>query len=299
MRFIIVALLVAFAFASMHPVNHDIVAEIKQKATWTPMEPEENPFTFMPIEQIKAMMGTKLEVVEETAVDLGITADDSFDARTKWGSKVHAIRNQGQCGSCWAFGATEALSDRFAIETSYDVILSPQHLVSCDNGNYGCNGGYLNKAWAFMVSTGVMTDECFPYTSGTTGQDGPCKKTCADGSTPKFYHAKSYSTTATRSVTQQHLQTEGPVEAAFTVYEDFMNYKSGVYKHTTGRMLGGHAIKAIGWGVENGTKYWIMANSWGTSWGDNGFFKIAMGDCGIDSQMTFGDAAGAPTMATE
>jgi cathepsin B len=280
----------------MHPVNHQIVSEIREKATtWTPMDPEDNPFTFMPIEQIKAMMGTKLMVDEPTIQDdPDFVADDSFDARAKWGAKVHPIRNQGQCGSCWAFGATEALSDRFAIETSSDLILSPQHLVACDTGNYGCNGGYLNVAWNFMVRTGVMTDACFPYTSGTSGQDGDCKKTCADGSTPKFYHAKSTDHTTTVSATQQRIQLDGPVEAAFTVYEDFMSYKSGVYKHTTGRMLGGHAIKAIGWGQTADTKvnYWIMANSWGPSWGDNGFFKIAMGDCGIDSQMYFGLASG-------
>ena len=291
MKFVIIAILVAFAVAEMHPVNQALVNEIKENALWTPMEPEDNPFFFMPIEQIKSMMGTKLAVVEETATDLGFVADAEFDARKTWGSKVHAIRNQGQCGSCWAFGATEALSDRFAIETSSDVILSPQHLVSCDRNNFGCNGGYLNKAWDFMTKTGVMTDACYPYTSGTAGVDGDCKSSCSDGSSPVFYHSTGTTTSRTNSVTQQHLQAEGPVEAAFTVYEDFMSYKSGIYTHTTGGMLGGHAIKNVGWGSEGGVKYWIMANSWGTSWGEDGFFKIKMGDCGIDAQMTFGTAA--------
>lgn len=298
MKFLVFALIVALAFAS-HPVNHEMVAAIKSQATtWTPMEPEENPFFFVPIEQIKAMMGTKLEVVEETEVDMGIQVPDSFDARTQWGSKVHPIRNQGQCGSCWAFGATEALSDRWAIEKGVDVVLSPQHLVSCDTGNYGCNGGYLNVAWTFMAKTGVVSDACFPYTSGTTGQDGVCKKTCADGSTWKTYHADASHSTATVTTTQQQISTNGPVEAAFTVYQDFMNYKSGIYQHTTGSMLGGHAIKAVGWGTEGGVDYWIMANSWGTSWGDNGFFKIKRGDCGINNQMTFGDATSI-TVASE
>ncbi len=287
MKFIIFALVVALALAEMHPVNEQIVAEIKAKANWTPMEPEENPFAYMPLEQIKAMMGTKLVVNEETAEDLGFTADESFDAREKWGSKVHTIRDQGQCGSCWAFGATEALSDRFAIETSTDVVLSPQHLVSCDNGNFGCNGGYLNKAWAFMQKTGVATDECYPYTSGTTQVDGECFTTCSDGSAFTLYHAGQYAMTSSVSKTQQALQQDGPVEAAFTVYEDFMNYKSGIYEHKTGGMLGGHAIKNVGWGTEGGVDYWIMANSWSTSWGDNGFFKIKRGDCGINNQMTF------------
>jgi cathepsin B len=73
------------------------------------------------------------------------------------------------------------------------------------------------------------------------------------------------------------------METGFTVYQDFMNYKSGVYKHVSGNVLGGHAVKIVGWGQENGTNYWICANSWGTSWGENGFFRIAWGQCGIDS----------------
>jgi cathepsin B len=269
----------------------------EQASTWTPMEPEENPFFYMPIEQIKAMMGTKLEVIEEMGVESDAAIPASFDARSQWGTKVHSIRDQGNCGSCWAFGASEALSDRFAIKGT-DVILSPQHMVSCDRQNYGCNGGYLNKAWSFMQTTGVVNEACYPYTSGTTGVDGACKSACTNGAAFTRYHASGYSTTAIVSTTQNEIMTNGPVEAAFTVYQDFMNYKSGVYKHTSGSQLGGHAIKALGWGTENGVDYWIMANSWSTGWGENGFFKIKRGDCGINNQMTFG-SAGSITAFTE
>ena len=84
--------------------------------------------------------------------------------------------------------------------------------------------------------------------------------------------------------------THGPVEAAFDVYEDFPTYKSGVYTHTTGSFLGGHAIKILGWGVENGTPYWLVANSWNEDWGDKGFFKIARGsdECGIEDGVVAG-----------
>jgi len=73
------------------------------------------------------------------------------------------------------------------------------------------------------------------------------------------------------------------METSFNVYSDFMNYKSGIYQHTSGYLEGGHAIKILGWGVEGGVDYWICANSWGTSWGEDGFFRIAYGECGIDS----------------
>ena len=299
MKIIIAALLVSLAVASLHPVNHEMVAQIKQKAsTWTPMEVEENPFAYMPIEQIKGMMGTKLTVVNAKPIDYGFAPDANFDGREAWGTKVHPIRDQGQCGSCWAFGATEALSDRFAIEKNVDVILSPQHLVSCDKNNYGCNGGYLFYAWQFMQKTGVMTEECYPYTSGKTQVDGDCFTTCADGSAPVFYHAGGYKAAGSVLETQQAIQEQGPVEAAFTVYADFMNYKSGVYQHTSGGLLGGHAIKCIGWGTEAGVDYWLMANSWDTTWGDNGFFKIKRGDCGVDSQMYYALADSTESLVT-
>jgi len=84
--------------------------------------------------------------------------------------------------------------------------------------------------------------------------------------------------------------TNGPVEGAFSVYEDFLTYKTGVYSHTTGQMLGGHAIKVLGWGVDSGTPYWWVANSWNEDWGDQGFFKIKRGnnECGIESGMVAG-----------
>jgi cathepsin B len=78
-----------------------------------------------------------------------VAVPDSFDARTQWPSFIHPIRDQGSCGSCWAFGSTESLSDRFAIFSSgkVDVVLSPEDLVSCDSTDYGCGGGYLENAW--------------------------------------------------------------------------------------------------------------------------------------------------------
>lgn len=88
----------------------------------------------------------------------------------------------------------------------------------------------------------------------------------------------------------REIQKHGPVQAALSVYADFVNYKSGVYQHTTGDYLGGHAIKIIGWGTENGTPYWLVSNSWNTDWGDKGFFKILRGSnhCGIEGQVLTG-----------
>ncbi len=100
-----------------------------------------------------------------------------------------------------------------------------------------------------------------------------------------------YHGTSVYSVMPEHIHHElfmhGPVEAAFTVYADFLTYKSGVYEHKHGAELGGHAIKVMGWGVEDGKKYWLVANSWNEDWGDMGTFKIARGtdECGIESSV--------------
>ena len=96
--------------------------------------------------------------------------------------------------------------------------------------------------------------------------------------------ASAYSVSGEANMMQE-IYENGQVEGSFLVYEDFVTYQSGVYQHVTGEYLGGHAIKIIGWGVENGVKYWLCVNSWNDEWGDKGFFKIIRGtnDCGIEN----------------
>ena len=102
-------------------------------------------------EHLLGLLGTVTtpdnEIYNYTAPN--VNAPATFDARTQWPKHIHEIRDQQSCGSCWAFGSTEAFSDRFAIASNgaINVVLSPQDLVACDSGNYGCQGGYLNKAW--------------------------------------------------------------------------------------------------------------------------------------------------------
>ena len=93
---------------------------------------------------------------------------EEFDARDDFRGCIHPIRDQQKCGSCWAFSASEALSDRFCIESkaAIDVILSPEELLECDTGDMGCNGGELKNVWHFLEKTGTTTDQCVPYISG-------------------------------------------------------------------------------------------------------------------------------------
>merc|ERR1712029_650547 len=90
---------------------------------------------------------------------------------------------------------------------------------------------------------------------------------------------------------QKMIMSGGPVETAFTVYSDFENYVSGIYHHVSGSMAGGHAVKIVGWGVESGTKYWKIANSWNPHWGEKGYFRIKEGDSGVDETVTFSPAS--------
>ena len=113
--------------------------------------------------------------------------------------------------------------------------------------------------------------------------------TAIDYASDKNFGVSSYGISGVDNIKAEIYQ-HGTVTAAFTVYEDFLTYKSGVYQHMTGAAEGGHAIKCIGWGVEDGQDYWLCVNSWNNTWGDNGTFKILMGNCGINDQMHAGAA---------
>jgi cathepsin B len=222
---------------------------------------------------------------------------ETFDSREQWPHCIHPIRDQQQCGSCWAFAASEVLSDRFCIATNgaTNVVLSPQDLVSCDPNDYGCDGGYLDKSWDYIQESGIVTEECLPYTSGD-GDSGYCPfsstfnaNKCQGKGTFKKYYASSYIQHNTIADAKAAIFANGPIEAGFDVYDDFISYSGGVYRRTSDYFLGGHAVKIVGWGKDtDGTEYWIVANSWNTSWGENGFFRIAFGECNFESELYSG-----------
>jgi len=247
---------------------------------------------------------------------------DKFDPRTNWPDcpTIKEIRDQGGCGSCWAFGAVTAMSDRICIHSKGEqhAHVSAENLLSCCYScGFGCNGGFPGAAWSYWSRKGLVSggnygssQGCQPYEiEACEHHVNGTRPPCAEGiSTPKChrscenpnydvnyevdksYGQKSYSIKNDVKQIQMELMTNGPAEAAFTVFEDFVNYKSGVYQHVSGKALGGHAIRLLGWGEENGTPYWLVANSWNYDWGDNGTFKILRGSdhCGIESGVVAG-----------
>jgi len=233
--------------------------------------------------------------------DMQLSAEmpDTFNAIGEPGSGwpngcVGAIRNQGNCGSCWAFSAVEVLADRFCISSggSIQVLLSPQDLVSCDHedGCGGCGGGSESGAWAWMMNPGVVPESCFPYQAS----DVQCPPTCTTGENLVLYKARSaYGVPYSNMMSE--MTSNGPVQACFEVYADLPHYTGGVYQHTYGGALGGHCVKITGWGVYQGIPYWTVANSWGTGWGPyGGWFMIRRGvnECGIEQYVV----AGAPAV---
>ena len=196
-KLIIIGTIAAFA-AATHPINENIVREIRSKTrAWKAHEPHQNPLSNWTLEDIQARLGTIVQGPVEGIPSPLPSNDDlpkSFDSRDKWGHCVHAIRDQAQCGSCWAFGATETLSDRFCIASGekVDVVLSPEDLVACDGWNLGCNGGILPWAWSYLTTSGAVSDSCFPYTSDK-GAVPKCASTCVDGSDFKKYKCKKNS----------------------------------------------------------------------------------------------------------
>jgi len=275
-------------------VNGEYLEGIKENASFEVYSHEEHPFKNWSETQLKGLLGLHSISLKDTT-DMPYNKDndlpENFDSRVHWPNCIHAIRDQGHCGSCWAHAASEVLSDRFCIASGekINVVLSPEDFVSCDWLDHGCNGGILTTSWLYLQMKGLVTDECKPYTSGD-GSVPWCgffgKGVCATkGVEYKKYYAKSHYSPGSIENIKKDILNYGPVETGFTVYDDFMSYKSGVYKRTSNKVLGGHAVKIIGWGKEEstGTEYWIVANSWNTSWGLDGYFNIAFGECGIEN----------------
>ncbi|KAL5961997.1 Cathepsin B [Taenia solium] len=245
-----------------------------------------------------------------------------FDARIAWPDcpTIGEIRDQGTCGSCWAFGATEAMSDRICIhsEGKEVVRISADDILSCCGFfcGFGCNGGLPESAWRYWAREGIVSGGpygshvgCRPYeippcehhTKGErpdckgNSRTPKCRRQCVESYdveylTDKHFASNVYNVRASEEDIMKEIMVHGPVESDFIVYADFLTYKSGVYQHVKGGFLGGHAVKILGWGEENGVPYWLCANSWNTDWGDGGFFKILRGHnhCNIEADVNAG-----------
>lgn len=190
------------------------------------------------------------------------------------------IRNQGGCGSCVAFGTMgsfEAMLRIDANDPNWDLDLSEQHIFSCGGGQ--CDfGWYISAGLNYLQVNGVPPESCFPYQAS----DLPCLDSCPDWqSQAQKLISWNYVAADVTSI-KSYLQN-GPVVSAMDVYTDFFSYPGGIYQQTSGDYEGGHCITIVGYDDING--YWICKNSWGTWWGESGWFRIAYGECDIENNV--------------
>jgi len=208
---------------------------------------------------------------------------DTFDARTQWPSckSIGEIVDQHTSGATWAFASVGAMTDRMCIaHPDNSVTLSAMDVELCS----GCFGRMPTCPWLYWVNTGIVSESCYPL--NTTSVD--CANKCTGNPTLDWNKDKrkgksNYSISGEENM-KTDLYQNGPFQAVFAVYSDFLEYKNGIYQHTSGPFQGSHTVRVIGYGEENGVKYWTCANSWGTVWGEHGFFRIRRGtnECGIE-----------------
>ena len=314
---------------------------------------------YAPGEGIKTLAGLRSGWKERLSANLAsgrvATFDDSivddeavpesFDAAEQWpqcAKIIGDIRDQGNCGCCWAFAGAEVSSDRACIATnaSFELPISAQDVCFCTIEGMGCFGGDIDGPFFHVNEDGAVTggqvnasgpfgggycsafslphchhhgprgddpypDEGKPGCPEPPGVFGPdCPTKCDKSAAPEHKHFDKDRVyfkgrvewagrdnppwPSDKKVEKQIMKMVlkgGPVSVGFTVYSDFENYAGGIYHHVHGDEAGGHAVKLVGWGAENGTKYWRLANSWNKYWGENGYFRIKRGvkdSCGME-----------------
>lgn len=219
-------------------------------------------------------------------------APSSIDWRSK--GAVTSVKDQGQCGSCWTFSSTGAVEGAWAISTGKLVDLSEQELVDCATGvsygSHGCNGGQMEGAFKYIIEHGQCTDASYPYTSGVSKTGGTCQKCSAVAHISSCSDVKPNDQISLKAAVAQQ-----PVAVAIeadTRY--FQSYSGGVLTSTSCGTNLDHGVLIVGYGTENGQDYWLVKNSWSTTWGDKGYIKIARssstndaGICGIAMDPSF------------
>ncbi len=280
------------------PIKLDSVkSQISKKGfNWTAAKTSLSELT---VDEQKAYLGLAVTKQELSATEEAIKAVESLqstlsaihpqafgaptaiDWRNNGGDYTTSIKDQKSCGSCVSFATVATVESRMNIackNPNLDPDYSEAFLFYCGCGNCCPSGWNFPPALDYCKNTGVAKDTDFPYTPGNQ----PCKS-----GVPVAFKINNWASVLSMSDRKNVIATKGPVLAGMAVYQDFFSYHQGVYKHVTGTLAGYHAISVVGY--DDNQQCWICKNSWNTTWGDNGWFKIGYGEAGIDTQFAFYD----------
>ncbi|MBN2055262.1 hypothetical protein JW905_10090 [bacterium] len=284
---LLLAVVVLMSTAGAADLEHARLVEIEKaiEASGAQWSAGLNPLTRLSDEEFQRMLGAVLPPVSmerhpgDVIVHDGLangTNELYLDWRFMGGADwTTPIRDQAQCGSCTAFatvGVLESLMNIHYGNPALDLDLSEEHLFMCSGGTC-TTGNTIQSPAMYTVNSGVPDEACFPYTAS----DQPCSNSCPDWS-DRAYKAVSWQQLSGDEGIKTALRV-APVISTFQVYEDFRYYMGGVYEYVWGTLQGGHAIAIIGWNDEENS--WIVKNSWGTDWGELGWFRIKRGNCTI------------------
>jgi cathepsin L len=271
--------------------DHNLQADLGVHSYWLGM----NKYADMTISEFVKVMngynvtmrGERKQNRPEFTYNPKLQVPDTVDWRTQ--GYVTPVKDQGQCGSCWAFSSTGSLEGQHFAKTKSLVSLSEQNLVDCSQkqGNMGCNGGLMDQAFQYIKdNNGIDTEDSYPYEA----VDNTCRFKAANvGATDTgFTDIKSKDEDALK----QAVATVGPISVAIDAsHASFQLYKSGIYNEIfCSQTRLDHGVLAVGYGTDSNKDYWLVKNSWGEGWGDSGYIKMTRNkrnQCGIATASSY------------